>query len=662
MSNWHKHTRRRLLQRPPVKGRFAICCRAFSALLLLFCCLSFPLFADTLRLDIQGIDGELLNNVRAHLALAKFKADESLSATRIKRLFKHAEQQTRLALQPLGYYRPEIKAELIEPADTQKAWQVLIQVNAKDAIRLHRVHLEILGEAQQDAEFNALMQKLPLQLGAVLRHDLYEQSKKGLRDLAEMRGYFDAHWLQSRIEINPDTYQATAFLQFEAGTRYRFGTLHFQQERFAEGFLQAFLPFHSGDFYHNEKLLDLQARLSNSDYFDNIEIIPQRRHTAEGAWVDLDIRLTPKTQRAYRGRLGYGTDTGLRVALDMQWRYLNRYGHRLLPNIGWSQNRNRYLADVRYLIPTSDDQADYLETTLAYRAEDFKSSDISLSDNAASGTGVNGSTRVVDLSLALNKYQPRLFFGQRLDELWSLSYLTESYELLPLLFSQTEQAFLAQLENSQAESLNLAPLRPNYALLYAGVSWLYQHSDDPIYTLNGEQLKFSLKGAVKGAGSNVSFWQARLESHLIRRLHERGRLIMRSDFAYTKAETLSVLDNLFQSNDLPKALQFRTGGDRSVRGYSFEEIDGGAQTLVSGKHLVTASLEYEYRLFDEWSLGVFYDAGNVFNNFDKVRLKQGTGVGVRWHSPVGLVRLDLGYALDKSQGRWRIHLNVGPDF
>jgi len=631
-------------------------------LLLFLCCFPTLLLADTLTLNIQGINGELLGNVRAYLSLAKVKTDEQISATRIKRLFKQAEPQVRKALQPLGYYRPDIKTELIKPEGDKKNWHVLIQVEPKEVIRLNSIQLELLGDAKNDLEFERLLQTLPLKQGDIPRHDLYEKIKKSLRDLAEVRGYFDAQWLQNRIEINQETYQAAIFLQFDSGQRYRFGTVNFKQERFSERFLHDFVNFKSGDWYHNETLLALQTRLSSSDYFDNIEVNTQRRQDEKGAFVDLEINLSPKRQRGYRGRIGYGTDTGLRIALDTQFRYLNRWGHRLIPNIGWTQNRNRHLADIRYLIPIGNYQENYFETLLAYKAEDFDSSDISLSDDDSnSGTGVDGSTRVIDLSLTFSKHHPRHLLGQRLQETWSLTYLQESYALLPLLFPKDEQDFLEQLEASDAENINLKPLRPDYSVLYAGVSWLYSRSDDRIYANHGEQLQLSLKGALKDAGSSVSFWQVRFDSRLIRRLHSRGRLIFRSDLAYTDAKTLSVLDT-FQANDLPKALQFRTGGDLSVRGYSFEEIDGGAQTLVSGKHLVTTSLEYEYRFLDQWSLGVFYDAGNVFNHFDTVKLKQGVGLGIRWHSPVGLVRLDFAYALDKEKGPFSFHLNIGPDF
>ncbi len=640
--------------------------RIGSKLLLCWlCCWALPVWADSVQLNIQGVEGELLNNVRAYLAIAQLKADEPVSVTRIKRLFKQSEKQARTALQALGYYRPLIETRLTPPKDAQTVWQVLIDIQPQAAIRLQQVEIKLLGDAQHDPAFQTLLQALPLQVGAVTRHDEYELSKKRLRDLAETRGYFDAKWLDHRLQIDLEHYQSRVFLSLDSGLRYHFGSVSFKPPQFSDTFLRHFLTFQSGKAYHNQHLLDFQTRLSGSDYFENVSINTQRRLQKNAdnteALIDIQVALSPKKRRAYRARVGYGTDTGLRIALDMQWRYLNRYGHRLIPNIGWTQNRNRHLADIRYLIPTGDYQTDFFETSLAYQAEDFSSSDISLNDQA-SGTGVEGRTRVVDLSLSFNKHHLRHWWAFDVAETWTLSFLQESYQLLPLLFSIEEQDFLQQLENSQQENINLAPLRPDYSVLYAGLSWEYARTDDRIYTRHGERLAFSLKGAIKGVASSLSFWQAHLDSHLIRSVHENGRLIFRSALAYTEAETLSVLNDTFQANDLPKVLQFRTGGDRSVRGYSFDAIDGGAQTLVSGKHLVVASLEYEYRFLEQWSVGVFYDAGNVFNHFNTVKLKQGVGLGLRWHSPVGLVRLDVGYAVDKTEDQWRVHVNIGPDF
>ena len=73
--------------------------------------------------------------------------------------------------------------------------------------------------------------------------------------------------------------------------------------------------------------------------------------------------------------------------------------------------------------------------------------------------------------------------------------------------------------------------------------------------------------------------------------------------------------------------------------------------------------EVEYRILEKWSAAVFVDAGNALRDFSG-EVAIGTGVGARWISPVGLIRIDFGYGLDKPEGErpLRLHLSIGPDF
>ena len=67
-------------------------------------------------------------------------------------------------------------------------------------------------------------------------------------------------------------------------------------------------------------------------------------------------------------------------------------------------------------------------------------------------------------------------------------------------------------------------------------------------------------------------------------------------------------------------------------------------------------------LVGEFFAEVFLDAGNAFNRFDDIDLKLGTGIGVRWRSPVGLARLDFGIPLDDADDPFQIYITVGPEF
>jgi translocation and assembly module TamA len=100
-----------------------------------------------------------------------------------------------------------------------------------------------------------------------------------------------------------------------------------------------------------------------------------------------------------------------------------------------------------------------------------------------------------------------------------------------------------------------------------------------------------------------------------------------------------------------------------VRGYGFEALgpldaDG---KVIGGSSLATGSFELEQPLRARWSLAFFVDSGNAFEG-SRIDAKTGAGIGGRWQSPLGPIRIDLARALDAGTGRdWRIHVSLGPD-
>ena len=113
---------------------------------------------------------------------------------------------------------------------------------------------------------------------------------------------------------------------------------------------------------------------------------------------------------------------------------------------------------------------------------------------------------------------------------------------------------------------------------------------------------------------------------------------------------------------LPASLRYFAGGDQSVRGFAYKSLSplDAAGDTIGGRYLVVGSVEYEHSLSRSWSAAVFSDVGNALENMSDP-LERGAGVGLRWQSIVGMVRLDMAWALSREDKPWRIHLNIGPD-
>ena len=146
--------------------------------------------------------------------------------------------------------------------------------------------------------------------------------------------------------------------------------------------------------------------------------------------------------------------------------------------------------------------------------------------------------------------------------------------------------------------------------------------------------------------------QAEAKGKWIRSVGERGRVIARAEAGSTWIDDADLL---------PVSARFFAGGDQSVRGYDYQDlgpVDASGE-VVGGKHLLFGSLEYEHRIVGNWGVAVFVDTGNAFDDFSE-RLETGAGIGLRWESPIGMVRIDVAAAVSQDNAI-RLHFTLGPD-
>jgi translocation and assembly module TamA len=241
-------------------------------LLLCICCCLYAAYAaaDTVQVHIEGITDPLLKNVLAYLSLEQ--QHPRLTAERIQRLHQRAPEEIGRALQPFGYYRPQLSAELKPPEQGSTAWQAYYRIEKGPPLPVKTVDVRLEGEGQKDPALQSLLADFPLKAGDTLNHAYYEQGKQALQDLAKDRGYLEASFTKSQLLIDEQAYTAEVTLHFKTGPRYRFGPVTFKQDTFDENFLRRFLTFKSGDFYTLKALSDFRYALTKSRYFEDVTV------------------------------------------------------------------------------------------------------------------------------------------------------------------------------------------------------------------------------------------------------------------------------------------------------------------------------------------------------------------------------------------------------
>jgi translocation and assembly module TamA len=193
--------------------------------------------------------------------------------------------------------------------------------------------------------------------------------------------------------------------------------------------------------------------------------------------------------------------------------------------------------------------------------------------------------------------------------------------------------------------------------LYPSLRAEYVDADDRLYPRNGISATGLLRGGLEAVGSDANFLQAQVTARWYKGLGPRSRLITRGELGHTFTDALV---------DLPPSLRFYAGGDRSVRGYEWREvgpripaIPGRKAFALGAKNVITGSVEFEQYFNDSWGAAVFVDSGSAFD--DSPDMRTGVGVGVRWRSPVGPLRVDIARGLNSPDSGFQLYLNIGAD-
>jgi len=487
--------------------------------------------------------------------------------------------------------------------------------------------------------------------GDPLDHRRYSAAKRDLIAAIREHGFLDAKFTENRVEVDLLRYAASIKLVIDTGPRYKFGPVTFVQEQFAPEYLAKYLLVESGQPYSQSALSAQRSALSRSGHFEEVVIETDPAAAGSGHAIPLQIRLEPSKANRYRGRLGWGSDTDFGVQADWTRRYIGRQGHRF--NLGGTlvQDRDRVAGDLNYTIPLNPLSGSKIELGARHESKDLTYQDVELDEG--------GDTRIATNILSMTWQAPDANWGDfELQRSISLGLVGETYDVFEVLFGHlpksSQQVIIDRIGNKAYDTL-----APDFEAVVADMSLTLRRANDPLFISRGDYLKLQLLGSDESMGSNITFWQARINTWNIWPVGAGGRFLTRTALGYSDAESRNVLSVNF--NQMPEYFEFRAGGARSVRGYQFESLFPD-DAITGAKHEIVASVEYEHEIIPDWSAAVFLDAGDAFNDYSNFDEKLGAGVGVRWRSPVGVARIDLGFPLDDADDAFQIYITVGPEF
>lgn len=558
--------------------------------------------AEPLTIVVSGIEGAALENVQGALALpVGLVRDGAVDQLWLERFVKQADDKIRTALEPFGYYNALVTVtKALDEAQTR----LLVKIVPGDPVRVDDVTVSVVGPGREEKVLRDLVVAFPLKTGSVLVHQSYEQAKTALQLQAQELGYLDAAFMLHEIRVAPSATTASIKLVLDTGQQFYFGSTRIQGvPDYPDRFLRRHLTYKPGVVFSYHGLGETQRNFANSERFKEILVIPEKEH-AEGHKVPVTVQLKAGPRISLRPGIGYGTDTGARFTT--RYRDLNMFhlGHELYSHLYLAERLQGLV--TRYTIPSP---------------RDVRSS-TSLQLNLQQEETTNYTSRI----LALELDRSRSFGTGKL----GTAYIKAQYE-----------DYSVGTENSSAR------------LLLPGLRFSDDRYDNLIRPHQGFRYAVELRGTHQLLGSDTALVQALAEASCLLPLPWRFSL-------HTRAQGGTTLLN-DPIRDIPPSLRFFTGGDQSVRGYSYKSLGprDASGKVVGGTHLFTSSVELERALFRDWGVSLFYDLGNSFNSFSSIRLFQGAGIGLHYYSPIGALNLSVAQPLGVDNPSIHVHFTVG---
>ncbi len=588
--------------------RFATLRFAGSAILLLL--VAFILFLtdgaaraeESVLVVVTGVEGEPAANVEAALELPPGLIRGGVINRRwLRRFVGQVPERTRKALEPFGYYQAEVTA-----STTPEQGNVRLDVVVKPGppVLVGRKSLRLEGEGTEETLLLERLDAFPLKEGGILRQDFYETGKGALRATAIDQGYLEADFSEHRILLDREANSADIDLVLDTGPRFRFGEVSISgAETYPDRFLQRYLAFKPGKVFSYSRLGQTSLNFRDADRFREVTITPRLEDAVESR-VPVEIVLQPMARRRLRPGVGYGTDTGPRLSLRYKDVNIFHMGHEFDSNLLLAQKRQAL--DASYIFPSYRHLESYTALRVGVTREDID------------------------------------------------TYTTQS------IFAEWER--VRRLGRGRQGSLFLRLLREDYQIgdedavsqmVIPGVRMSWRRYDDPLRPARGYGLSTELRGAHQYLGSDTGLLQLLGQANTLFPLPGRFSLFLRGEAGWTlQNEPLE---------EIPASLRFFAGGDQSVRGYGYQALgpEDDSGDVVGGKHLLVGSVEVERFIGKNWGVAAFYDAGNAFNSPSDFTWAQAAGMGGRYYTVVGPVKVDVARQLGRTDPAWRLHLSIG---
>lgn len=548
-----------------------------------------------------------------------------------------------------GFPDAKVKSFDVKLNEKQDAVDITVNIDEGQPIVVERVDYSGL-EVLPNRHLNDLKARVPLKQGAPLDRALAQTTREMVLDEIKDHGY---PYASVRLSDQPGANDHAVILKVDVtpGQIARYGPIEITgNSSVSDDVVRRQLTFRPGRRYRLSQLEESQRKLYALETFQFANIEPEVKEGEQPEVIPTKITLTEGNHRKVNFGVGFGSEERLRVTGD--WRHVNFFGGaRTLQLQGKYSSLDRG-GRVNFKQPAIfGPQYGLLVSGQAWH-----------NDEPAYTLDTDGGSVTLERPLA----RPGPYSQRLATTVLSIKY-TGEYER----YTISEEALADPTFRDDLIALGLDPRTGEGRGLLSSLGFDVQRgtAGSQINARNGYVVSAHIEQAGKFLAGDFNYWESMLEGRGYLALGRRALVALR-----VRGGSIDPWGN--QDANVPFFKRYFLGGATSLRGWGRYEVSPLSEgNAIGGLTLLESSAELRFPVWRNLSAVAFADAGNVWVNpwdFNLNDMRYDVGPGIRYNTPIGPFRLDVGYQLNPIPGllvngepqarRFRIHFSIGQAF
>ena len=553
---------------------------------------------------IETKNSEVKSMLEEYLPLITQQQDEELDKEQVGFLAEETPDNVKTMLKTKGYFNGSVNVQ-----DNGSSYTVT--VNPGPRTKIDNVSVAILGDILSDDNLAEYYQKAMLNwqqpVGEYFDQDGWSGSKTSVLSAVTRKKYPLAKLSNTQATVNPNNNTADLNVIVESNRPIYFGDFEITgTRRYPENVVAGLARFKPGAPYDLDLLLDFQQALEQNGHYSGASVQADFDRL-QGDRVPVKVNVTEVKRHKLETGIRYDSEYGLggRIGYD----YYNLFNKGYIGSVVWDMDKYETTLAAGISQPRNS-EGKYWTTNTSYNR--------STTQNLEKRALTSGIWRVRDR----NGIESRL----------GIEFITEDRKVPDTNYD---------LGRSHATMLT--------------ASWKRQNIETELRPENGYYLDGKVGVTLGKLLSSTAMARATARAGYFYTPENKklGTFIVRGQAGYVYAR---------EGEDVPSSFMFRTGGASSIRGYELDSIglEGPKNSVLPDRALLVGSLEYQFPITKSVSGAIFHDVGDVTSNFKNMSMQHGTGVGVRWFSPVAPFSFDVAYGHQDKKLRW--HISLGTRF